>query len=174
MITTDEITLRTKCTNATAEEVGAIIDQLERELNYSALQGKRGVGLAAIQIGIPKNVAIVRIDSAHKIDLVNCRIEKGYDKIKMVEGCLSFPDKIEEVMRYNEIYVVDNLVHPHSFITTGFAAQVSQHEIDHTNAILLPDVAIPKPKIKIRPNDLCYCGSNIKYKRCHQLEEKYK
>ncbi len=45
-------------------------------------------------------------------------------------------------MRYREVYVVDNLVEPYSFIATGLLAVVIQHELDHLNGILLPDVAI--------------------------------
>jgi peptide deformylase len=175
MIITDEKILRTKCTDAQPEEIGAIIEQLERELNYSALQGQRGIGLAAIQINIPKNVAIVRVDNIYKTDLVNCKIQNAYDKqIFLDEGCLSFPGRMENTMRYNEIHIVDNLVPPYSFIATGLFAVVIQHELNHLSGILLPDIALPKPKQRVRPNDLCYCGSKIKYKRCHQLQEKYK
>ena len=171
IITNDEAALRIPCIDVEANEVGTIVEQLERELSHSTRMGRPGIGLAAPQCAIGKTVAIVRIDDKYKVDLVNCKIEKSYDKMMFRdEGCLSFPDRIENTMRYQEIYVVNNLVWPHSFIATGLMAVVIQHELDHLNGILLPDLAIKqetKIKTKTRPNDPCFCGSKIKFKRCH-------
>ncbi len=92
-------------------------------------------------------MAIVRIpDGSGKIisvDLVNCRILEGFDKAYFEnEGCLSFPGQTVRTMRYQEIYVVDNAVEPHSFIATGLFAVCCQHELDHLGGILLPDLAV--------------------------------
>ncbi|SRR6266404_3072673 len=164
MIITDEKLLRIKCTDATIDEVGTIIDQLEQELKRNS----NGVGLAAIQVGIPKNVAIVRINDKYSINLVNCKIAKGYDEeIFEDEGCLSFPGKFVKTMRYREIYVVDNLAETKSFIAQGLPAVVIQHELNHLQGILLPDLEIKEQiKTKIRPNDQCSCNSGKKAKRC--------
>jgi peptide deformylase len=169
-ITTDLTVLRAPCTDVTPEEVGAIIDQLERELEYSARYARPGVGLAAPQISVHKNIAIVRIDANHSVNLVNCKIKNAYDPfIFSGEGCLSFPDMLVSTRRYNEIHVVDNLVYPHAFVLTGLMSVVVQHELGHLQNILLPDIALPeqKPKTKQRPNDICMCGSKLKFKRCH-------
>lgn len=167
IITNNEEALRVKCSDATPEEAAQIIEQLERELVYSARMGRQGIGLAAPQCGIAKNVAIVRIDNVNRIDLVNCRITKQYDKaIFRGEGCLSFPNRAEDTMRYQELYITNNLIEPHSFIVSGLIAVVVQHELDHLNGVLLPDIAIPKPKRKVGPNDPCICGKSIKYKKC--------
>lgn len=172
IIRNNEDALRVRAEWATEEEVGGLIATLEKELYYSEYIGRAGVGLAASQIGHARQVAIVRLGE-YKVDLVNCRIEKGYDKqIFRDEGCLSFPGRVEDTMRYQEIYVVNNLVYPHSFIASGLFAVVVQHEIDHMNGILLSDNAIPKvKKQKVGPNDLCLCGSNRKYKKCCMLKE---
>lgn len=168
MIITDEEALRIKCADARAEEVNEIIEALERELEYSGKMGRPGIGLAAPQIGIAKKVAIVRIDKNYHVNLVNCKIKNAYDKsLFKGEGCLSFPDRMEDTMRYQEIHVVDNLVYPYSFVVTGIMAIVCQHELDHLNNILLPDIAIHKIVKKLRPNDPCHCGSGKKFKRCH-------
>jgi peptide deformylase len=170
MITTDEKILRMSCSDATPEEVGAIIEQLERELEYSARLGRQGVGLACPQINIHKNIAVVRLDANHSVNLVNCKIKNAYDEfIFEQEGCLSFPDMLVSTKRYNEIHIVDNLVYPHAFVLTGLMSIICQHELNHLQNILLPDIAIPeqKPqKTKIRPNDKCICGSNKKFKKC--------
>lgn len=146
MIITDEKILRTKCSDALEHEVGSIIDQLELELKNSADIGRPGIGLSAIQIGIPKNVAIVRISNSNgtsfNVNLVNCHIAKGFDLSYFDnEGCLSFPNKYVRTKRYQEIYVVDNLVEPFNFVGTGIFAVCIQHELNHLEGILLPDLS---------------------------------
>jgi peptide deformylase len=168
MIITDEIILRQSCSNTNESEVGAIVEQLERELEYSGRMGRSGIGLSAIQIGIRKNVAIVRIDNNHSVNLVNCKIQNKYDQFKFIgEGCLSFNNLIVNTMRYNEIHVIDNLIYPHSFIATGIMAVAIQHELNHLEGKLLPDFALLEEKAKkVRPNDICICGSGKKFKKC--------
>lgn len=140
MIVTDIDILKSKCEEvSSSEEAFSIISLLEKELSNSNRLGKFGVGLAAPQIGILKKVAIVRfLDTT--INLVNSKIEKYYDKIIFnKEGCLSFPNIYKTTSRYNEIYIVDNLVYPNSFIVTGTIAVICQHEIDHFNGMTLHD-----------------------------------
>lgn len=164
MIITDEKMLRQPCENVKPEEVGELISLLERELASSPRQG---IGLAGIQIGIPKKIAIVRITPFLRADLVNCRIAKQYDPILFKdEGCLSMPDTTVDTMRYQEIYVIDNMTEQKSFICTGLMAICVQHELDHVNNVLITDRSINRTKIKINPNDLCPCQSGKKYKKC--------
>lgn len=182
IIINDEAALRVKCENVLPSEVGELIATLELELSQANRLGKGGIGLAAPQIGIAKNIAIVRLDKLN-IDLVNCNIEKGYDPtLFRQEGCLSFPGRVEDTIRFQEVFIKNNLIYPHSFIATGFLAVVCQHEIDHLNSNLFMDRQAPKlsspaimPFVKmknsanmprVRPNDLCLCGSNKKYKKC--------
>ena len=164
MIITDEKLLRVKCEDVLPEEVGGLIDILERELKLAG----NGIGLAAIQVGIPKNIAIVRINDKYSINLVNCKIKKTFDpEIFENEGCLSFPGKFVKTIRYNEIYVVENLIEPNEFIARGLPAVVIQHELNHLDGILMPDLEIKEQiKKKVRPNDICSCNSGKKAKKC--------
>lgn len=175
MIITDEELLRRPCTDALPEEVGELVELLERELEHSAKLGRPGIGLAAPQVGITKNVAIVRINKEYRIDLVNCKIANGYDLARFTdEGCLSFPGRSEDTMRYQEVHIIDNLVQPYGAILEGLIAVVAQHELDHLSGKLLPDNAVPRLKQKKPgPNDPCICGKiNVmtgkpfKYKKC--------
>jgi peptide deformylase len=170
MIITDEKILRMPCENVLPEEVGELRELLERELANSARLGRAGVGLALPQINIHKKMAIIRPGNQEfNIDLVNCHITHGYD-ISMFrdEGCLSFPGRVENTMRYQEVYITKNIVNPQSMILTGLLAVISQHELDHLNGIVLPDRALPKsPVVKLKPNDACFCGSSKKFKQCH-------
>jgi peptide deformylase len=159
MIYTDEKILRTPCDLVLDHEVNDLISKLEEELDISAKRGYPGIGLACPQIGIFKKAAIIRLEN-YSINLVNCIISEKYDEfIFDNEGCLSFPDRFERTKRYREIVVENNLIYP--------------HKLDHLDGVLLTDLSIKDDikqqniKIKIRPNDLCHCGSGKKYKKCH-------
>jgi len=180
MIITDEALLRVESVPVLPEEIGPLRDQLERELIRSAARGHEGVGLAAVQIGIPQQMAIVRTKD-YSVDLINCEIVKGYDKaIFENEGCLSFPGRFERTWRYQEIHINNNAEPKNKeFVARGFLAVICQHELDHLDGRLLPDVAIPSLNLnpenlnktvfkreKRRPNELCFCGSSVKFKRC--------
>jgi len=168
MVIVDEVLLRRSNEDAKIEEANDLIKLLEKELNYSMLMGRPGIGLACPQIGIQKKVAIVRINNL-SVNLVNAKIKKGYTPfVFKEEGCLSFNGQLNDTMRYQEIHVTDNAVPPYAFIATGLMSVAIQHELDHLDGILFFDRMIKKTiaNIKIRPNDPCSCGSNKKYKRC--------
>ncbi len=178
MIITDERLLRTKCEDAQLKETGEIISLLERELKNSARLGRPGIGLAAPQCGINKNIAIIRIEDFN-FDLVNCKIANKYDKIIFKdEGCLSFPNTVIDTIRYNEVHIINNLVYPHAFIATGLLSVAISHELDHLNGVLFMDNEVPKlvpaiNKNKVGTNDPCPCGriddltgKIKKYKKC--------
>lgn len=163
MIVTDEIELRKPNENASAEEAKTIIKRLENELDLTT-----GIGLAAPQIGIHKKVAIIRAGE-EKLNLVNpIIIEKLNCTISRDEGCLSFPGERLNVLRFNEIFLKDDL-HPDGIVVTGLMAIAVEHETDHCNSILFTDKSINN---KIGRNDPCPCGNkkdgkNIKFKNCH-------
>lgn len=172
IIINDENALRVKCEDVLPEEVGALIATLEAELANANRLGKGGIGLAAPQIGIAKNIAIVRLGKGMDLDLVNCKIIHGYDPSTFVdEGCLSFPGRVEQTTRFQEVHIGNNLVYPYTFVATGLVSVVCQHELDHLSSTLFMDRAIPKitpivVKKKDRPNDPCSCGSKKKHKKC--------
>jgi peptide deformylase len=142
MIITDEEALRIPCEPVLPEEVSELRAKLEKGLEWSASQGNPGVGLACPQIGIGKRMCIIRVDNI-KIDLVNASITKSYKQTEFEgEGCLSFPNRFERTLRYQEVLIENNLVWPHRIILTDFLAVVAQHELNHLENILLPDVAI--------------------------------
>ncbi len=174
IITNDERALRVYCEPVLPEEVDDLVSKLEAELSNSARLGNPGIGLAASQIGIAKNIAIIRMGSDDlNINLVNAKIEFAYDKkIFQNEGCLSFPGRFENTLRYHEICVDNPLGYPKRFIASGLLAIACQHEIDHLNESLFFDVSANK-KSKVGPNDPCICGKIDpdsgkikKYKKC--------
>lgn len=157
MIITDKNKLIIECKEANLFEANKIIDQLDKELRAS----KTGVGLAANQIGIDAKVCIIRL--RNEINLVNPVIVESFDKwIFKNEGCLSFVGEFITTARYNEIFVKDAL-HPMGFVSSGPEAVAIQHEIDHLNGKTMYDYQI---KVPANRNDLCWCGSKRKYKKC--------
>lgn len=171
IITNNEELLRVKCEDVLPEEVGSLVDTLEKELERSNRLGRPGIGLAAPQIGIAKKIAIVRVEKL-KFDLVNAKLQQGFDPaLFLEEGCLSFPGRVEDTIRFQEVYITDNLVSPYAFTATGLLAAVCQHELDHLNSTLFMDRVVVKSmpvskKAKVGPNEKCYCGSGSKYKKC--------
>jgi|SRR5580698_655720 peptide deformylase len=171
IITNNEAALRVICEPVLLEEAGALIEALEKELEYGNRIGRAGIGLAAPQIGLAKNIAIVRLPKI-SLNLINAKLLSGFDPALFEEeGCLSFPGRLENTIRFQEIHVSNNLVEPHSFVATGLVAVVCQHELDHLNSTLFMDRKVPTPvtvvkAAKVGPNELCSCGSGKKYKKC--------
>lgn len=138
-IVTDVSKLKSKCTEVeTEEEVKSIVQDLE-----DSLAGIKGFGLAAIQIGILKQVAIIRVGEV-KIDLINPIIIAKSDKTTFPkEGCLSMPGLVLDTDRYQTIVTEIGLDKGpgtrERMISTGIEAVVVQHEVDHLNGITILD-----------------------------------
>src|SRR5687767_12820556 len=99
-----------------------------------------GVGLAANQIGVPLQVAIVEIDD-RVTELVNPQIVKGSGEQLDWEGCLSIPGYVAEVERHAKVTVKARDRHGKEFRVKGseLLARALQHEIDHLNGSLYID-----------------------------------
>jgi peptide deformylase len=170
IITNNEDALRVFCHAVNPEEIGSLVETLEKELDYANRLGKGGIGLAAPQIGIAKHIAIVRLGEGLNFNLINANLEQGFDPtIFKEEGCLSFPGRVEDTTRFQEVVISNNGLN--KFVATGLVAVVCQHEIDHLNSVLFMDrkivkAAVPFIKNKVGPNQLCPCGKIKKYKKC--------
>ena len=105
-----------------------------------------GIGLAAIQIGIPKRIIVMDIsrDENKKEPryFVNPIIKnKNEEKAKYEEGCLSVPDQFAEIERPNtcEVEYLDYNGTKQILKAEGLLATCIQHEIDHLEGILFID-----------------------------------
>ncbi|HEX2884051.1 MAG TPA: peptide deformylase [Candidatus Limnocylindria bacterium] len=99
-----------------------------------------GVGLAANQIGVPLQVAVIELDG--KItELVNPQIVKSSGEQLDWEGCLSIPGYVAEVRRAMKVTVKARDRHGREFRTKGeeLFSRALQHEIDHLNGRLYID-----------------------------------
>ena len=105
-----------------------------------------GIGLAAIQIGIPKRIIVMDIsrDENKKEPryFVNPIIKnKNEEKAKYEEGCLSVPDQFAEIERPNacEVDYLDYNGKKQLLKADGLLATCIQHEMDHLEGILFID-----------------------------------
>jgi peptide deformylase len=97
-----------------------------------------GLGLSAIQIGIPYRVFAIRAQPQN-IVLFNPTVVYASEETKTeYEGCLSFPNLIVKVKRPFEVRV--RFWMPNGEVRTerwgGLTARVAQHEIDHLDGVL--------------------------------------
>lgn len=149
--------LRVKCKPVT--EVTPEIRELAANM-LETMADARGVGLAAPQIGVPLQLAVIdvshdpacisylRINGEERsladsmpIIFLNPKLHPGKDKETGEEGCLSIPGLRSDVRRSAGIEVTYNTLDGATVTleTDGLLARAFQHEIDHLNGILFLD-----------------------------------
>jgi peptide deformylase len=104
-----------------------------------------GVGLAAIQVGVPKRVFIALAPFNGSVRAyVNPQIEELIDEPALVEeGCLSVPGYSEKVLRHPEVIISAQEAYGarSRFLMYGIEAQCAQHEIEHLDGKVFVDGA---------------------------------
>ncbi|MFD2682881.1 peptide deformylase [Bacillus seohaeanensis] len=115
--------------------------KLKKLLNnmYETMIEADGVGLAAPQVGVDLQVAVVDIgDDSGTIELINPEVTPLEGKQTDLEGCLSFPGLFGEVSRSYKINVrsQDRKGRTIEFQAEDFLARAIQHEVDHLHGIL--------------------------------------
>ena len=131
-----------------SEPVESVGDEEKRLMDdmLETMYAAPGIGLAAIQIGVPKRIIVMDIsrDENKKEPwyFVNPVIKnKNDDKSKYEEGCLSVPDQFAEIERPNscEVEYLDYNGKKQLLKADGLLATCIQHEIDHLEGILFID-----------------------------------
>jgi peptide deformylase len=126
-------------------DIDAGVRQLVEDM-FETMYAAPGIGLAAIQIGVPTRV--VTMDLAKKDDppepqvFINPEIlGVSEEKSTYEEGCLSIPEYYEEVERPQQVKVkyLDLDGKAHEIEADGLLATCLQHEIDHLNGVLFID-----------------------------------
>lgn len=119
------------------EELHQLLDDM-----YETMVAKNGVGLAAIQIAVPKRVLIINIPQDEQdgvqlkentLEIINPEFLEMSGSAKFQEGCLSVPGFYEDIGRYSKVklkyqdrYGKEHIVEDDDFLAIAF-----QHEIDH-------------------------------------------
>ena len=131
-----------------SEAIKAVDKPLRALVNdmFDTMYAAPGIGLAAVQIGVPRRV--VTVDLAKKDEpkqpqvFINPEVVWASDeKATYEEGCLSIPEYYEEVERPKAVKVkfLDLDLKPQEIEAEGLLATCLQHEIDHINGVLFID-----------------------------------
>ena len=176
-----------KLKNVSVEEGMKIATELFEILNERG----DGIGLAANQVGIDANVAVVNV--REPLILINPVIKEQWDEVDYYEGCLSWPKKGVHTKRFKNV-IVKTEQSESEWYFSGVETTMEgkgqweqegkkqeqedrlleaicvQHEIDHLNGISCIDKEVKLEPIvmdkKVGRNDPCPCGSSKKYKKC--------
>jgi peptide deformylase len=117
----------------------------------STLKRARGIGLAAPQINLLKRIFVIDTTPISDEDSITEKfegifmnpviVERGEEEIIYTEGCLSFPDIFEEVVRSEKILVrfQDLNFDTCESELNGIKSRIFQHELDHLDGILFID-----------------------------------
>ena len=143
----------------------------ERKLMDDMLEtmyAANGIGLAAIQIGVPKRIIVMDIskkeNEKNPMFFVNpVIIKKNIEKATYEEGCLSVPNQFAEIDRPSscEVEYLDYNGNKKNLKAEGLLATCIQHEMDHLEGILFIDylsklkktMIIKKlSKLKVKPD----------------------
>jgi len=155
-VVTDINVLRQKSEQVqSVEEAQDIIAKLEDALRPIS----HGVGLAAIQVGIPKTVGVIKDKSKKRGDFLHLinpvLVNKEDEFVFLDEGCLSFPDMFRNTKRYKQYTITHQRIEDDHFEeetlcfyynddngdmnSDGLLAIAVQHEMEHFNGELIID-----------------------------------
>jgi peptide deformylase len=119
-----------------------------------------GVGLAAQQVGVALQVAVIDVTDAENrpsrmwingeevnpvlympLVLINPELTLSTEKEVGQEGCLSFPKMTADIVRSTRVRcrAINQVGEPLDFESEGLLARAVQHEVDHLNGILFID-----------------------------------
>tara|TARA_Y100001960_G_scaffold177819_1_gene186491 strand:- start:137 stop:787 length:651 start_codon:yes stop_codon:yes gene_type:complete len=152
----DNPIIKTKLREVSVEEGLVIAEELFQILNKRG----DGIGLAANQVGIDAQVAVVNV--IKPLVLINPKIEEQWDEIDYYEGCLSYPKQGIKTKRYKNIIIKTEQSESGWYFSGAETTQESkgsweeegkkqdqeqrileaicvQHEIDHLNGITIHD-----------------------------------
>jgi|TARA_B110000967_G_C18821707_1_gene529067 peptide deformylase len=123
-----------------------IEDQRLMDDMLDTMYAANGIGLAAIQIGIPKRIIVMDIskdkNKKEPMYFVNPVVKnKNSEKAIYEEGCLSVPDQFAEIERPNtcEVEYLNYEGKKKLIKADGLLATCIQHEMDHLEGILFID-----------------------------------
>jgi len=160
IIQAGEPVLRQRARSLTPEEIrGREIQDLISQMRET-MRAAPGVGLAAPQIGLPLQLAVIEDRKEYHKDvaaeqlalrerrpvafhvIANPVIEiGGSDPVEFYEGCLSLPGFFAVVSRAHSVRVqcLDHKGKPETIEASGWYARILQHEIDHLHGKLYVD-----------------------------------
>jgi peptide deformylase len=137
ILTAEEPILRERARKVT--HFDASLHRLLEEM-VETMREAPGIGLAANQVGVPLQVAVIELEDK-VTELINPQIVRASGEVIDWEGCLSIPGFVAEVKRHAKVTIKARDRHGKEFRVKGdeLLARALQHEIDHLNGILYID-----------------------------------
>ena len=128
------------------------VDNVDKDLQIlmddmlETMYAAPGIGLAAIQVGVPKRIIVLDIEQKEgqkkPLFLVNPEIiQKSKNLSTYEEGCLSVPGQFAEIDRPDKCHIkyLDYYGEKKEINAEGMLATCIQHEMDHLEGILFID-----------------------------------
>ena len=148
--------LKSKCESVSSFDAGlhTLLDDMHETMVHD-----EGIGLAAIQIGVLKNIFIINMpnedgnqEKDNLLEAINPKIIKSENMKSSEEGCLSVPKFSAKIRRFQNI-TLSYQDREGNEITKDFDdydAVACQHELDHLNGILFIDKLSILDKVKFK------------------------
>lgn len=130
------------------QQMGEPVTEFNDELRqfvadmFETMYASQGIGLAAQQVGAAKRITVIDLsmgkDAADKLVLINPEIVTREGRQYEEEGCLSFPEIREKVVRAARVHVRAQNEKGEWFEIDGeeLLSRACQHEIDHLDGVL--------------------------------------
>ena len=145
-----EPVLREAARPLTAAEIASAEIQQLIELMRETMRDAPGVGLAAPQIGLPLQLAVIEdvaeIEATERAQvpfhvIINPRLTLGAEMVDFFEGCLSVEgfQAVVPRARTAQVTALDHHGEPITIDARGWYARILQHEIDHLGGTLYID-----------------------------------
>ncbi len=130
-----------------SQDVKKVDDELRKLMDdmLETMYAAPGIGLAAIQVGVPKRVIVIDLSKEEErkpFYFINPRImKKSENNSTYEEGCLSVPGQFAEIDRPDQCHIsyLDYNGQKKELKTEGLLATCIQHEMDHLEGILFID-----------------------------------
>lgn len=109
---------------------------------FETMYSAQGIGLAAPQVGVSKRLTVIDLslgkDPSAKLVLINPEIIFSEGRLYEEEGCLSFPEIREKIVRAAKVRIRAQDEHGKWFEMDGeeLMSRCMQHEIDHLDGVL--------------------------------------
>ena len=132
----DTLRKKSKPVVAFDEDLGILLDDMKK-----TMVERRGMGLAAVQVGVLRRAVIVEVAPKTYLEIINPTILQTSGKVCDSEGCLSVPNFYTDVPRpkYVKIEAYDRTGKKFSFEAEDYVARCICHEIDHLDGVLFVD-----------------------------------
>tara|TARA_B100000029_G_scaffold259142_1_gene255821 strand:+ start:4856 stop:5380 length:525 start_codon:yes stop_codon:yes gene_type:complete len=138
--------------NKILRQKSTLVDKVDSDIKklmddmLETMYAAPGIGLAAIQVGVPKRVIVIDIDQKegqkNPMFFINPEIiEKSEIQATYEEGCLSVPGQFAEIERPEKCYLkyLDYYGQQKELKAEGMLATCIQHEMDHLEGVLFID-----------------------------------